>query len=90
MSFQSQLVHRINTFRNQASGVGIQRAYVANLTSVPALIQPLSAEYAQKINEVFGRTYNLFMPLGSDVEITDKVVDQDGKEYRVTGSLKDS
>jgi plasmid maintenance system antidote protein VapI len=88
MSFQNQLVHRIWTFRSQSNGVGIQKAFVENLVSQPAMIQPLSAEYAAKINEVFGRTYNLFLPLGCDVQIGDKVLDQDQKEYRVTASLK--
>lgn len=88
MSFNSLLTHRITTYRNKPNGIGIQRSYMTQLLNVPAMIQPLSPEYAAKINEVFGRTYNLFLPLGTDVQMTDKIVDQDGKEYRITGSLK--
>ena len=51
------------------------------------MIQPVSAEFASKINEVFGRTYHLFVPINTDIQIGDKIIDQIGKEYRITGSL---
>ena len=51
------------------------------------MIQPLSPEYAAKNYNVFGRAYHLYVPLGSDVEIGDRVTDQDGKTYNISGSL---
>src|SRR5580765_3497943 len=88
MSFTGLLIHQITTYRNRLTGVGIQRGYILNLQDQPCLIQPVSAEFANKINEVFGRTYNLFVDLTVDIALGDKIVDQDGKEYRVTGSQR--
>ena len=88
MSFNTLLSHTITTYRNKPTGIGITKSFQINLLNVAALIQPVTAEYANKINEVFGRTYNLYLPLGTDVQISDKIIDQDAKEYRVTGSLK--
>jgi hypothetical protein len=87
MSFSTQLVHRITTSRLQA-GSGMQKSYAANLVDYPVMIQPMSAEYAAKVNMVFGRAYNMYTAVDADIKNGDKVVDQDGKEYRVSGSLK--
>jgi hypothetical protein len=87
MSFQTQLVHRVTTYRLQ-SGSGMQKNYEPNLIDQAAFIQPMSAEYAQKANLVFGRAYNMYTTINVDIKNGDKVVDQDGKEFRVSGSLR--
>ena len=86
MSFLSMLEHVITTSR-RGSGAGVQRLWQTNLQSVNCLIQPVSAEFASKTNNVFGRTYNLFTDTGVDIQIGDKIIDQGNKEYRVSGSL---
>lgn len=88
MSFNTLLTHTVTTYRNLPTGVGIQKSYRQNLLNQPVMIQPLSAEYAQSVNETFGRSYNMFVPYGIDIQIADKIIDQDGKEYRVKGSSK--
>lgn len=87
MSLLGLMEHRL-TISRMKSGAGIQRIYQSIKINQPCLIQPVTAEYAAKTNQVFGRSYNCFLPIGTDVEISDKAVDQDGKEYRVTGTLK--
>jgi len=77
---------RINTSRNLPNGLGIQKSYQANLVDQPCMIQPLSATYSAQLNMVFGKAYNLFLPLGTDVIATDHITDQNGKKYTVTGS----
>lgn len=81
------MVHLMTTYR-LTSTTGIKKTYQANLTDQQCLIEPISPEFAQKTGLLFGRTYNCFVPIGTDLQIGDKVVDQDSKEYRVTGSLK--
>ncbi len=88
MSFNSLLTHRVTTYRNLPNGTGIQKSYQQNLINQPCMIQPLSAAYAAQANMVFGRAYNLFVPLGTDLQLSDKLVDQDGKSYEISGSLK--
>lgn len=87
MSLYTLMTHTVTTYRLVAT-TGIKKAYIANLTDQQCLIQPISAEFAQKTGMVFDRSFNCFVPLGTDLQIGDKVVDQDSKEYRVAGSLK--
>lgn len=87
MSLYTLMTHTMNTYRLTATS-GIKKEYTANLINQQCLIQPISPEFAAKTGLVFDRTYNCFVPLGTDLQIGDKTIDQDGKEYRVTGSLK--
>lgn len=86
MSFIGLLQHQITTYRRSA-GVGIQRTWQTNLSEQSCFIQPVSAEFAVKTGNVFGRTYNLFTDTAVDIQVGDKVIDQSNKEYRVSGSL---
>lgn len=88
MSFDTLMTHTITTQRYSANGVGVHQSYQTYLQNVPCLIQPVSARYAKEINAVFGRTYNLFVALGTDLQTSDKITDQDGKVYQISGSLK--
>lgn len=87
MSFDSLMVHQINTFRLKA-GVGIQKTYQKNLINQQCMIQPMSPEYAAKSGMTFGRAYHCYVPLGTDIQMTDKLIDQDNKTYMISGSLK--
>ena len=85
MSFPGLMVHVITTYRMQAT-VGIQSSFVKNLSNVNCMIQPVSGEFGKKVNDVFSRSYNLYVPTGIDIQIGDKVTDQLGKSYQITGS----
>lgn len=85
--FTNNLTHRITTKRLQSTGT-MGKSYVVNLQDYPVMIQPMSAEYAAKLNMTFGRSYNMYTQLGADIKNSDTVIDQDGKEYRVNGSLR--
>lgn len=80
------MFNTITTYRLTAT-TGIQKAYQVNLTNQGCLIQPVTPEFAQKTGMVFDRTYNCLVPIDTDIEITDRAIDQDGKTYSVTGSL---
>lgn len=77
----------ITTYRLKST-VGIQKSYVQNLVNQPCLIQPITPEYAQKTGMVFDRSYFCQTDIGVDIQISDRVIDQDGKKYQVTGSRK--
>lgn len=87
MPLTSMFFHRITTYRLRA-GTGVQKSYTANLRSLPCFIQPMSAEFSTKIDMVFGKSYYCYTSLNADLKQGDKVIDQDGKEYRVSGSQK--
>jgi hypothetical protein len=87
VSLYSVMVHTLTTKRMK-SGVGIQKTYQINLASQQCLIQPISAEYAAKTGLVFDRSFNCYVPIGTDIQIGDRGTDQDGKQYMVSGSLK--
>lgn len=89
MSFDGLLEHQITTYRMLPNPLNAnQSTSQINLQNQNCLIQPVTAEFAAKTGMVFGRSYNLLAPLEVDVQISDRVVDQDGKTYQVTGSLK--
>lgn len=87
MAFESFFVHTATISRLQ-QGVGIQSNYVEVESSLPCLIEPVTAEFASVTDMVYGRTYNGYFRLPADVQIGDKIIDQDSKEYRVTGTSK--
>lgn len=84
--FIDTLFNTITTYRLTAT-VGIQKSWRQNLISQACLIQPVTPEFAAKTGMVFDRTYNCMVEVGTDIQIGDKVTDQDGKKYQVTGSL---
>jgi hypothetical protein len=79
--------NNITTYRLTAT-VGIQKSYQKNLTNQPCLIQPITPEYAQKTGMDFDRSYFCQTDIGVDIQTTDRVIDQDGKSYQVSGSRK--
>jgi hypothetical protein len=80
------LQHTITTSRLQTTA-GIRNEYTTNLTDYPCLIQPITAEFAAKTGMVFDSSYFCITQYPTDMQIGDKVVDQDGQSYQVTGSL---
>lgn len=87
MSFVSQLNNSLTTYR-LAQGAGVTKTYALNLTDVAVFIQPMSAEYSAKLGMTYGRSFNCYTQISVDIKKGDKVVDEDGTEYRVTGSLR--
>jgi hypothetical protein len=87
MPYNSRFIHTIKTFR-LISGSAIQISYGPNLTGVACLIQPMSAEASAKVNMTFDSAYYCYVVYPTDIKKGDKVIDQDGTEYRVMGSLK--
>lgn len=87
MSYSNFLIHRIEVSRLQTVS-GFKQVYQVVEKTLPCNIQPVIAEYASVTGMVYGRTYNCFLKLGADIQIGDRVIDEDNKEYRVTGSLK--
>lgn len=88
MSLIDLLSDTIDIYRT-TQGPGVQTSYgTAPLNSgLNCLIQPFTGEYFGKTNDAFGRAYNCFLPLGTDIMISDRVIDQNGKVYQVTGSF---
>jgi len=87
MTLYSLLTQSATVSRLQ-QGVGLKSTYQVVEQSLACLIQPVTAEYAQVTGMVYGRTYNGYFKLGADIQINDRVTDQDGKVYGVTGSMK--
>lgn len=87
MSYQTMLQHSVLTYRLK-QGTGVGRVFTANLTDEPCLIQPMNAEFSARVGMTFGRSYFCYTNIATDIKLGDKVVDQDGKEYRVSGSMK--
>lgn len=87
MSFLTMLQHRLTTYRLQ-NGTGVGKTYQPNLTDEPCLIQPMSAEYAARVGMTFGRSFYCYTAINADIKLGDKVIDQDGREYRVNGTMK--
>lgn len=87
MALMSSLyTHTISTSR-LAAGVGIQQTYQAKLTSVPCFIQPFTPEMAAKTNMVYGKSFNCYLDITNDVKEGDKVTDQNGTKYSVSGLM---
>lgn len=79
------LYNTISTQRMVPSG-GIKKQWVNNLTGLACLIQPITPEYAQKTGMIFDRSYFCIVQTGADIQIGNRVTDQSGKNYEVTGS----
>lgn len=86
MSLEGLFAHTIDIYRAQ-QGTGIKTSYVEYNSGVSCLIQPVSAEFASKTDFVYGRSYNCLLSLGTDIAISDRVIDQDGKTYQVNATL---
>lgn len=86
MSLSSFFVHTITVSRRLAT-TGFKSSY-QTVGTFSCNIQPVTAEYAAVNGMVFGRTYNAYLSDAADIQIDDKLIDQDGKEYRVTGTQK--
>lgn len=82
------LQHTIDIYRAQA-GPGVQTGYGTDPYNggISCLIQPVTGEYTSKTDQNYGRQYNCIMQTGTDISISDRVIDQDGKTYQVTGSF---
>lgn len=67
-------------------GTGVQSIFTVESTE-RCLIQPVTGEFASVTDMVYGRTYYGFFRSGADVQIADKIVDQNGREFHVTGIM---
>lgn len=87
MSLNNLLTNTLDIYRTQ-QGPGVQTKYGILTEGVPCLIQPQVGEFYAKTGMNYGRTYNCLMPLNTDILISDKVIDQDGIKYQVTGFFR--
>lgn len=89
MSFESLLSDLIDIYRLAQQNNGIVTSYGTEPYNegVPCLIQPITAEFAAKTDYVFGRSYNCFVPIDTDIKISDRVIDEFGKTYQVNATL---
>jgi hypothetical protein len=87
MPFGNFFVHTVSVSR-LLQGSGVQSVMTVVDAAVACNIQPVTAEYAQVTGMVYGRTYNGYFDLGADIQISDVLVDQQGKRYQVTGTLE--
>lgn len=87
MSFDSLLSDTIDIYRAQP-GAGITTSYgdAPYNSGVACLIQPVTEEYDSKTSMNYGREYNCFVPLGTDINFADRVIDEFGKIYQVMGT----
>jgi hypothetical protein len=86
MSFFGMLTDTISTQRLKYTS-NTNSSYKTNLTGQPCLIQPVSPEFAAKTGFAFGKSFKCFLPIGTDIVMSDKVTDEFGNLYTVTGSL---
>lgn len=87
MPISNLLQHRVTVYR-MGKGAGIAIGYQKHLINVPCFIQPMSAEFAAKVGMAFGKSYYCYANVNVDIKQGDHVVDQDGKTYGVSGSMK--
>lgn len=88
MSLENLLSDTIDIYR-ASTGVGVQVTYgtAPYNEGVACLIQPIAGEYFGKTNMSYARGYNCLLSLGTDIMISDRVIDEFGKVYQVTGTL---
>ena len=88
MSLESLLTDTIDIYRAGA-GPGVQTSYgnTPVYSGVSCLIQPVLPEFGAKTDFIYGRLYNCLVPIGTDIQISDQVEDENGKTYSVTGTL---
>lgn len=88
MSFESLLSDLIDVYRAQP-GAGMTTSYGDEPYNpgIACLIQPVTAEFASKTDFNYGRSYNCFVPLGTDIQISDRCIDEFGKTYQVAATL---
>lgn len=77
--------HQITIYRNRKIGSSNRFSMSATLTAYSIDIQPASDQRTQYTNGRFGATFVAYVDSGVEVKEQDKIVTEDGKNYRVTG-----
>ena len=88
MSFDGLMSDTIDIYRAQA-GPGVVTSYgdTPYNPGVPCLIQPVQGEFISKTDMNYGRPYTCLVAMETDLNLSDRVIDENGKTYQVTGSL---
>lgn len=86
MSITHLLTHTVSVKRSASAG-GVKHTYqpVAGLEAVPCLIQPLSPEDSATLADAYGSDFKGFFAAGTDIQIGDKLTDQDSRDFSVRG-----
>lgn len=84
MSLNSLLNMTVDIYRAGA-GVGIQTGYSLLNEGVPTMIQPITGEMFSKTGMNYDKAYNALFPMGTDIIVSDRVIDNHGTTYQVTG-----
>lgn len=61
------------------------RMAMSTVTSAMTHIQPLTESSRQIEDGVFGKQFKIFMDLGANVRVGDRLIDSDGNHYTVVG-----
>jgi len=78
------LNQKVEIQRLAQTGSTDKESYQTHLSNIDANIQPLDDRYGEDFDGNFGKDYLMFTAL-IDVQEQDKVIDEDGTEYRVVG-----
>lgn len=88
MSIYDSPPHTIAISRLGADA-GIRTTWSSVATNVPVFIQPMQAEFAVQLKIARMRAFRMWLyNVSQDIQIKDRVVDQDGKTYEVRGIEK--
>jgi hypothetical protein len=89
MSLEALLSDTVDIYR-VVGGAGIVTSYNMNsplYSGVSCLIQPMVPEFTAKTDFTYGRLYRCLLPINTDIQLSDRVIDENGKTYQVTGTL---
>lgn len=78
------LTQTVEVSRTQA-GPGITSSYQDTGNSYSTLIQPLGQKATLEWGMAMGKGYRAYFTMDADLQVSDKLVDGSGLEYRVVG-----
>lgn len=68
-----------------ADGAGMVRAHAVVETGVPALVMPADQDSTTQYGIAIGQAYKVYVAAGHSIDVTDKLVDNRGRNFIVRG-----
>lgn len=80
-----KLTHWLNktVIVSRMATVSGDRQAMSTVTSTSGHIQPLDAEKLSLVDGVYGKTFRIWVDAGVDIQVGDKLKDEDGNFYKV-------
>lgn len=84
MPSSRMLRHTISISR-LADGLGMVRQHQVIETGVPALVMPADEDSTTQYGIAIGQAYKVYVAVGHPIQVTDKLVDNRGRNFVVRG-----